>query len=104
MDLSEEQIARRFPSAPPRSFALIERRLWRPDNSHDVDYSFGLHPSFVNCPSLWMRNKSPLKLKYSPVRPAAVNFNWIGLLEVIVALIGLSAPGKVIAMAFLPSL
>ena len=68
------------------------------------DHAFGLQTSFVNRPSLWMRNKSPLKLKYSPVKPRAENFNWMGLLETMLAFVGLSDPGRPIMTGFLPSL
>ena len=68
------------------------------------DHAFGLQTSFVNRPSLWMRNKSPLKLKYSPVKPRAENFNWMGLLEIMLAFVGLSDPGRPIMTGFLPSL
>jgi hypothetical protein len=68
------------------------------------DHAFGLQTSFVNRPSLWMRNKSPLRLKYSPVKPRAENFNWMGLLETMLAVVGLSDPGKPIMTAsYLPS-
>ncbi|MFZ0495887.1 MAG: hypothetical protein WBE80_08830 [Methylocella sp.] len=65
------------------------------------DHAFGLQTSFVNRPSLWMRNKSPLKLKYSPVKLRAENFNWMGLIETMLAFVGLSDPGRPIMAGFL---
>ena len=60
--------------------------------------------SLVRRPSVWIRNKSPVKLKYSPVNLPVVNFNWIALFAMIRALTGFSEPGPPIMTGFLPAI
>jgi hypothetical protein len=65
---------------------------------------FGWQASFKNRPSSWMENKSPVKLKYSPVKPLAENFNWMGLLETMLACVGFPDPCRPIMTGFEPSI
>src|SRR5271156_1647649 len=62
----------------------------------------GLQVSLVRRPSVWIRNKSPVNLKYSPVNLPATNFNWIALFALMRALTGFSKLGPPMITGFFP--